>query len=390
MTNWVIIADAHLHPFKSPSRNGGLDRLQHGLKAFRETLALAEKRGAAWLCLGDIKQVRGVWPQMALEGALQALRDYPNCLKVFLTGNGYHDGTSVKGTGESGYAPFLPYGEVISTPTIWPRDLSDDRKHIFKRLVGDADIEAVSFWPWQPSLDGLENLKKESIEQNSRILFGHGLVNDSTVSNGVKIESNLTLTKLGLIGTRAKRTFDLAFFGDVHKRQVLGDSSLRKSGCLRYPGSPYAQSRSETEPNKGALVVSISSPWLVKSLIFPIDCPRFMVCDISEMGEMTQFFFENCSDWKGNFVDLIVSSDQKRQIYAPGSKFKKILATTGALDLRVSTPREKKVENGKPKTPYVDKDIKSVLGTWVKNHPLDGFSSKQILSFGNFLSKKVE
>jgi hypothetical protein len=105
---YVITADVHVHPFKVCSRNNGAERLRAGLTALYQTLDYARQHHAVWVMAGDFKMPKTNWPQEALTGALEVMRDFPGVEKVMIAGN--HD---AMGLGGSGLQPFRDGCEAI-------------------------------------------------------------------------------------------------------------------------------------------------------------------------------------------------------------------------------------------------------------------------------------
>lgn len=297
----VVTADWHIHPFQSPSRSRGLDRLADGLATLDESLRVARAHRAWWLGLGDLKHVRGVWDQRALAGILDAFRRYPDVPKFLLSGNGYHDGTGVRDAG-GGLEPFAEVATVMTSP-------------------GFTEIHGIpcAVWPWAPTLDGVEALCAEARRRKVRVLLGHGTFVGSRTDAGVPLDGPLTFERFGLLGPPSIRVFDLVFFGDVHARQQLGDSRRTGKADVWYPGSPWAQNWGETTPERGGLLWQEEhGTFTVRPVNFTA-APRFIVWQMPEReaAALVAHLERDAplpaplrrrmhTEWRGQFVRLVV------------------------------------------------------------------------------------
>lgn len=283
----IIIADAHVHPWRDCSRNGGADRLADGLSVVLQSLELARTHVCKWVSLGDIKLLRGIWPQDALSGLLHLMREYPDVKKVMLPGNGGHDGVGTKATGEGGYDPFRGYATIMDTP----------------RVDG-----GTAWWPWQPQHAApalLASLLDDARRSRVRIVCGHAMFSGSVVGTAdFKLEKGYALSDFGLSGTKSERVFDWGFFGDVHKRQVLGDVTQKAAAAVYVPGSPYAQNWGELELDKGCLFVD-----LARGVVEPIPliAPRYHVITVAD-GTSMRDVQRQTDVHVGDFVRLVTEA----------------------------------------------------------------------------------
>jgi len=218
---------------------------------------------------------------------LRLMRKYKRVPKYILSGNGSHDGIGKETTGETGVAPFRPYATVISSPEIV-----------------EIDGERVACWPWQPDKVLLEEFLKDARQAGARILVAHAFLQGAVVGpeDYRPAEAPFSLDDFGLLGSTKKRAFDWGFFGDIHKRQRLGDPNRARSATVWYPGSPYAQNWGERELDKGCLYVDTE-----KKIVEPItiDAPRYRVFD-SELPK-------KASEVKGDFVRVIMTETMARK-----------------------------------------------------------------------------
>ena len=298
MKNIVVTADLHLHNYRQCSKNNGMDRLQDGLSAMRQTLDHARSNKAFWIFCGDMKMPKTFWPQEALTGAIAVFQEYADVLKILFRGN--HDGLGKYG---SGLAPFasLPNTTVIEDAFV---DIKD----------------GLAFWPFGATSSREQFLGHAKIN-NVKTLFSHGFMAGVFLGpDEVRLPGKgMTLDEWG-IGD----VFKAVFLGDVHKGQWLTRPNkmppkwvhystlagvwnpkdvIRQPGPWRgevfYPGSPYQQSWGEAnDPTKGCLLVDLDSGTV---RLLPVHSPRFVtVSSIAIDRKMTE----------GNFVRIIGNPTQ--------------------------------------------------------------------------------
>ncbi|MEM4202937.1 MAG: hypothetical protein QXS54_02590 [Candidatus Methanomethylicaceae archaeon] len=253
MPRYVFIADTHIHKFKQYSKNSGLDRMAIGLRCLRDSLQVASDLQATWVHLGDVKHVRGVWDQDQIVGIAQCLSDYPGVEKHIIHGNGYHDGASVHDVSGNGLWWMNAYACV----------------HTKKSVVQCGGLK-LCVSPWAPyhNRAEVEQFRGAMNEVRKlgypRILLGHGIVDSVHVGNRT-ISGRSSFADFAM-SDPVDSIFDIAFFGDVHKRQIVFADKINQTRPLIYPGSPYAQNWSETEMDKGFFVVFVNEDppdWVV-------------------------------------------------------------------------------------------------------------------------------
>jgi hypothetical protein len=301
----VLTSDFHIHPHRICSRDLGHDRLLDGLSVLRQSLELARRQAATWVFAGDFKQPKTSWPQEALTGAHEVLRDFPDVEKVMVAGN--HD---AYGLGGSGLAPFKDVATVVEEPTRLPR----------------PDLVCA---PWNGSLEVVRSL----LARNNLPLVAHGFIAGCMLGpEDARIAKGTPAADYG--------SFPVAFFGDVHKGQWRrpGDPStglpptwveyprtlvrslggapgprwyvvpVRPPGLwageVFYCGSPYQQNWGErNDPPKGALVVDLSTG---RVDLHPIESPRFMHFDLEHESALEEFL-AGCERYRGDFVRVVYS-----------------------------------------------------------------------------------
>lgn len=258
----VVTADVHVHPFKVCSNDNGSDRLNDGLGALRQGLELARTHEATWVMAGDFKQPKTNWPQEALTGSHEILRDYDDVPKIMIAGN--HD---AEGRGGSGLAPFKDCARVVEREAEeidgllcvpFGADLTAVKPNRHLPIVAHAFLQGVFIGPESVRLPG----------------------------KGVPVEN---------FGD-----FPVAFFGDIHRGQwrepadpktgravrwiPYEDSGvIRQAGKWRgeifYPGSPYQQNWGERNDGpKGALVVDLKTGTIN---LVEFDSPRFIHVELA-------------------------------------------------------------------------------------------------------------
>jgi DNA repair exonuclease SbcCD nuclease subunit len=288
----VLCADIHIHPHRICSNDGGKDRLKDGLVALAFVSNFAISKSCPLIIAGDLKQREGVWPQDALAGVLEILREVSKAVPiVILSGNGGHDGTSVHSDGRTGIIPFQDLAELYWRPGFCSKF-----------------SVPLAIWPWQPTTDALPGFLNHAKAKRARVLVGHGFFEGVSVGSHDYTPRNapLTMELFGLSKSeQRKRVFDVALFGDIHKRQTLGDPTLSKKGVVVYPGSLYAQRWDELETDKGALYVEMVffNDYVVDLHIEPVVTPhpRFRVIDLTN-SKVEDHAWESFS---GDFVRVV-------------------------------------------------------------------------------------
>lgn len=287
----VVTADVHLHPWRLCSRDGGHDRLMDGLSVLRQSLDLANELKAVWVMAGDFKMPKTYWPQSALTGAHEILREYRHLRKLMVAGN--HD---AEGVGGSGLAPFRDVARVV------------ERAEVVQYEGGVYLICA----PWNADLLEVSDYVDE-VPAGKRVLVAHGFLRGCML--GVE---DTRLAK----GTPASEygNFDVAFFGDVHKGQWrrAGDpprppewlayvegEKIRDAGPWRgevyYAGSPYQQNWGERDdPPKGALIVDMKTGEVGMKVF---NAPRYRHFELEEKD--LALFMRRQESLVGDFVRVV-------------------------------------------------------------------------------------
>lgn len=294
----VCVADAHLHPFRVCSTDGGHDRLLDGLSVLRQSLALARDLGAVWVMAGDFKQPKTSWPQEALTGAHALLREYSDVAKVMVAGN--HD---AEGIGGSGLAPFKDVATVVESPQIvTPRE----------------DLELVCA-PWNADRKTVRTLINARAVHQRSVLVAHGYL------QGCMLGPESTRLSDKGIPLEEYGDFKVAIFGDIHKGQWRrpGDAKKRTpaawlaydkaqvraggewKGEVYYCGSPYQQNWGErNDPAKGALVVDLATGYIA---LKELKAPKFVHLELDEKG-LNRFVSEANGEGdpvRGNFIRVV-------------------------------------------------------------------------------------
>jgi hypothetical protein len=260
----VCLADAHVHPWRLQSRDGGHDRLMDGLGVVSQSLVLASQLKATWVFAGDMKQPKTTWPQSALTGLHAIFRDFRDVEKIMVVGN--HD---AEGEGGSGLSPFMDVARVVDvTETV---------------TLKDGTTLVCCPWNGKPDLAA-----KLLALQSKKILIAHGFLSgcmlgpeDTRIAKGTPIED------YGI--------FDFAVFGDVHKAQWRVPAAPEKGrqamwvefpaekttipkGSVMYCGSPYMQNWGErNDARKGALVIDLDDQ---TAELVPLKAPKYVHMDI--------------------------------------------------------------------------------------------------------------
>ena len=303
----VCVADLHVHPWRLCSRDGGHDRLLDGLSALRQSLDLAADLGAAWVFAGDMKQPKSTWPQSALTGAHEVLRDgkYEDVFKLMVVGN--HDAW---GEGGTGLAPFKDCATVVEKADIV--EIDDP---------GGADGgQFVVCAPWDADRAEVRRLVNDGLrgrKDHGLPLVAHGFLQGCMLGpEDARIAKGVPLEEYG--------NFSVAVFGDVHKCQwraparpdlgrpatwfpVTEEMSIREPGPWRgevyYCGSPYQQNWGERNDGpKGALVVDLGTGEVYNR---ELKSPRYHHLELDEDGLRTFAETSVRQAYAGGFVRVV-------------------------------------------------------------------------------------
>ena len=290
----VCVADLHVHPWRLCSRDGGHDRLMDGLSVLRQSLDLARSLGAAWVFAGDIKQPKNVWPQSALTGIHEILREFEDVQKVMLAGN--HDAW---GEGGTGLAPFKDCANIIDTA--------------YLAIEYGPPNTRMIFAPWDADLDAVRKMVKQNPTAG---LFAHGFIQGCMIGpEDVRIAKGTPVADYG--------NFPFAVFGDVHKGQWRepGDPAKGRPAVWRafegpevreagpwggevfYTGSTLQQNWGErNDPPKGALIVDlVAGSVMLKEL----KAPRYHHLELDEAGLRTFVETSARQAYAGGFVRVV-------------------------------------------------------------------------------------
>lgn len=349
---FVLTADIHLHPFRQCSRNAGLDRLEDGLSAMRQTLEQARKRKCQWVFLGDLKHIKHMWHQKALNNALELMDDFSDVPKLMIHGN--HDGMA----GGTGLAPFRSASrtDVFDEPEIVHGD--------------DYGFPTFAVWPHQANMSSLPEFIEKAKKAKVKILFAHIFISGSQVSStDVPIVQGTMLSEIGISSVKSANVFDWAFLGDIHRQQVVPGSG--KYGTAVYPGAPLGLNWGE-RGEKGALYVD-----LTKGQVEPIkiDAPKFVVLDwVGQKIEPGEWE----ARWSGDFVRIYISPDVKPKV------IEKIRQQSGARWFEIVVRREKtNVE--KRSEIHSGMTTNQMLTEYIKSRPLERIPTKKLLEIGKKL-----
>lgn len=278
MKKIVVTSDLHVHPFRVASREAGADRLRDGVEALRQTLEAARKRRAGWLFCGDLKEPKTYWPQDALNGALQVIREYDDVQKLMIPGN--HD--VVDGAWGSGLSPFRDEAIVVEEPS-------------------DLTFCGVRLALWPYGGDRMDEFAPFARDYGDRgaidALVAHVFLRDALLGPS---DARLPGKGASLRDYCVPSVFDRMIVGDIHKAQVLGASvtgslkwhplaTLTALGVKKstipwralYPGSPYQQRADEAgDWPKGCVLLDFGVSNVSIEFI-PVDAPRFEVADLT-------------------------------------------------------------------------------------------------------------
>lgn len=288
---FVATADIHLHPFRQCSVDAGRDRLEDGLSALEQTLAAAERHDCPWVFLGDLKHVKSVWYQYALNRAQEIFSKFRAVRKILVHGN--HDGTA----GGSGLLPLLSETAKVC-----------DRPEFIK----SSDLTAA-VWPHGSNPETLLDFLAKAEKDGYRLLLGHIFMANAVVgTKDTPIVKGASLHEFGLAGAAGRGpTFDWAVLGDVHKQQVVaGSGPEHGNATVIYPGSPLAINWGELETDKGVLLVEVGKGPELKVTPIPVKAPRFRVVDLTGSDKPSP---QTVRSWAGDFVRVFVGPQWGRQ-----------------------------------------------------------------------------
>jgi len=351
----VVTADVHVHPYPICSRDHGADRLRDGLATLRQSLDLAMKHDALWIMAGDFKMPKTNWPQEALTGAHEILREYHLVAKYMIAGN--HDAL---GLGGSGLSPFMDCVTVIEREAEEHRgilfvpygaDLTPVKKNKHLPIVSHGFIKGVFLGP--------EDVRKPD--------------------KGVDIEDY--------------GPFPVAFFGDIHKAQyrvpadpTIGRNAawlpISKAGLVRgkglggpgwkgevfYPGSPYMQNWGERNDGvKGFLVADLKTGQvdMVES-----NAPRFLHVELVDCEMLPNDLINAGTE---NFVRIITDSAKWTQqaLEAKGLTFRSLQV--------IERPRAEK-RTTRPVI-HAGMDFDEMMSGYMKAHPVPaGVDEAQVVN----------
>jgi DNA repair exonuclease SbcCD nuclease subunit len=347
---FVLTADIHLHPHRQCSNDGGKDRLNDGLSVLRQTLEAAKERDCPWVFLGDLKHVKGVWHQEALNRAMNifdmgSIRHVP---KLMVHGN--HDGIA----GGSGLLPFknLNNMTVIDKPMVFN---------------WQGVMRNVAVWPHQYDISEMPEFLQEAKAAKAKVFLGHIFLADSVV--GPRDKVIVKGARMEHIGLGEDKTFDWAFLGDVHKAQTLGSED---EGIAIYPGSPLALNWGELETDKGCLYVDTSKSSAVE--LIPIKAPRFRVFDFTKPN-VPDPGSKELSEYEGDFVRVIVGP---RTIASFVEEFRK--ASKPRWFQAIVRQEDADVE--KRSEVHAGMSRGDMLTEYVKVRPLEGVEEEKLVNVG--------
>jgi len=195
-----IITDIHFHKYSSFSGIDGRRRLEDGLKVFKYSIQyFAEKRCNAVAFLGDLWHARGVLDIDAFNSFIDLLPTLPlsDFEKVlWLVGN--HDW----------------YDNMMSTSALNMLRYMGANQYVVDKPVrmklGKSLIAAI---PWMPADEIALWMNKHPKRNRHTILLLHTTPYGSLTATGHKMKSGVNFEQI-------RRCSDIAFCGDIHKRQI--------------------------------------------------------------------------------------------------------------------------------------------------------------------------
>lgn len=357
---FILTSDIHLHPFRQCSVNAGLDRLEDGLSAMRQTLLAARERECQWIFMGDLKHIKNMWHQKALNNSLELMDEFADVQKMMVHGN--HDGMA----GGTGLAPFR---------SVQRTDVFDSPEIVHGNGYG---FPTFAVWPHQVHTRGLSDFIAKAKEAKAKILFAHIFISGSQVSStNVPVVKGTMLSEIGISNLKSANVFDWAFLGDVHRQQVVPGSG--KYGTAIYPGAPLGLNWGELG-DKDALYVDLD-----KKIVEPVKIagPRFVVLDwTGEKIEPGNWV----ARWPGDFVRIYVSPDAKPKV------LEEIRRQSEARWFEIVVRREKpNVE--KRSEIHSGMTTSQMLSEYIKARPLSHGkpeSKKKLLDIGRRLMEEDE
>lgn len=359
----IVCSDFHLHQYRECSRDGGADRLNDGLQALRQTLVHARERKCYWVCCGDIKHLKGVWPVTVLNGTLAVLEEFDDVTKIILHGN--HDGV---GSGRGGLFPLGHVASVFDEPAFLTLD--------------EAPHETVAIWPWQPTLEGLPAFLKEARKRDAHILLAHAFLSGARLGPADLrfADKGASLEAFGLAGARPQFTW--ALFGDVHKEQSLST----KVAQIWYPGSPLATNWGELETDKGCLFVDTEVGTVEQ---IPVQAPRFRIIDITpwpaqdvaalSMGKRMGKERTCVGDWPGDFVRVLANG------HLTESMATRMRDVSSARSFQVIRVQEEDRTEQRVKEYHAGLPVGELIARYVAARPPDGLDAEAVVAAGKRL-----
>jgi hypothetical protein len=240
---------------------------------------------------GDFKQPKTNWPQEALTGAHEILREFGDVRKIMLAGN--HD---AMGLGGSGLAPFKDVATVIEGEAEQVSDLLC--------VPFGADLKAVKTNKHLP-------------------IIAHAFIKGAFLG-----PEDHRLPDKG-VDIADYGPFPVAFFGDIHNAQFRRSAdplqgrtaawyTINSAGQVRvpgrwlsevyYPGSPYQQNWGERDHVKGVLLVDTKRGAVD---FVPMNAPRFIHVELTDCEILPEVLL-NASQ-QSDFVRIITPSSRWTQ-----------------------------------------------------------------------------
>lgn len=329
-TGILFTSDIHVHPWTDCSNDGGSDRLACTLAVIEDQLAYCSLKHYAWVCGGDVKHRRGVWPQAALAGLLDVFRTYADVPKVILCGNGGHDGESIRLISPTGLAPFAEYADVLCYPGVLYRGDRVIFRHALTKearltvttlgqptitrvtdkhsgaMLAALAMPAVAMWPWQPATDAAPLVADLARELGATLLLGHATIDKSQAA--VPGTPPLVGVSRADLCLDAGSPYTLAVLGDVHTRQSF---PKRKSApAIEVPGDPYQQNWGERYAEKGALLIQPRHTVTWRRTPRHL-APSYYTYDVTDAGSLAKLEGLSSSGvFERQFVQVTVPADK--------------------------------------------------------------------------------